>query len=135
MIEEIASEDLTIQKGDKIPAPRGRNKKNEWRILEGAEAILAEELPDGSGLYLWRYKADLMLGDEFFGSYYLYSEPFVVNVVKAGEVEKPEPEPEPVKPVPKTGDSAEPFLWLAMVLGDTGLLGFLIRRIASEKGK
>lgn len=121
LIEEIASEDLTIQKGDKIPAPRGRNKKNEWRILEGAEAILAEKLPDGSGLYLWRYKADLMLRDENFGSYYLYSEPFTVKT-------------EEIRPIPQTGDSAEPFLWLAMVLCGTGLSGFLIRHITSEKG-
>ena len=81
----------------------------------------AEKLPDGSSLYLWRYKASLMLGDEQFGSYYLYSEPFTVKA-------------EEIRPIPQTGDSAEPFLWLAMVLGGTGLSGFLIRRIASEKG-
>ena len=51
----------------------------------------------------------------------MYSEPFTVKT-------------EEIRPIPQTGDSAEPFLWLAMVLGGTGLSGFLIRRIASEKG-
>lgn len=121
LLEEISSEDLTVREGENLPSPRGRTKKNEWRTLEGAEAVKAEELPDGSSLYLWRYKASLMLGDEQFGSYYLYSEPFTVKT-------------EEIRPIPQTGDSAEPFLWLAMVLGGTGLSGFLIRRIASEKG-
>ena len=86
-----------------------RNKRNERVRLENAEAVRVEELSDGASLMIWRYRADLTLGGESFGSYYLYSEPFLLRTAAPAEV-------------PKTGDRAEPLLWLAwMLLGALGL--------------
>lgn len=82
LIEEISSEDLTIREGEEIPKPQGRNKLDECTALASAEALKVEDLDDGGALMIWRYQADLLLGDESFGNYYLYSEPFIVKTEK-----------------------------------------------------
>ena len=66
------------------------------RSLEDAEAVRVEELPDGARLMIWRYRADLMLGEESFGSYYMYSEPFILRT-------------DAPSPVPKTGVRSAPL--------------------------
>ena len=118
LLEEIESKDITLRAGEALPKPLGRNKRNERFRLETAEAVKAEDLPDGTSLMLWRYKANLQLGDESFGSYYLYSEPFLLRT-------------EPVSPdLPKTGDAGQPFLWLTlMLIGVSGLGTALMKRM------
>lgn len=109
LLEEIESEDLSLKEGEPLPKPMGRNKRNERMPLETAEAVRVEDLPDGSALMIWRYKADLLLGDESFGSYYMYSEPFTLKT-------------ETPPPVPGTGDASAPALWMLCVLaGVSGL--------------
>ena len=108
LLEEIESADITLQEGENLPRPMGRNKKNERKPLENAEAVMVEDLPDGSSLMIWRYKADLTLGEKSFGQYYLYSEPFILKRVT------------PL--LPNTGDRASLLLWIACVLlGAAGL--------------
>lgn len=71
--------------------------------------IWVEDLLDGSRLMIWRYKTDLTLGGESFGSYYMYSEPFILKTFSSRDV-------------PKTGDRSAPDLWLAcMLAGIAGL--------------
>ncbi len=122
LLEEIESEDLTLPEGEKLPSPMGRNKRNERRPLEDAEAVMVEELPDGARLMIWRYRADLMLGEESFGSYYMYSEPFILRTAAPS-------------PVPKTGDRSAPVLWMLCVLaGIAGLAASGARRFLRKKG-
>lgn len=122
LLEEIESEDLTITAGTELPKPYGRNKRNERVYLETAQAVKAEELPDGTSLMLWRYKANLLLGDESFGSYYLYSEPFILRT-------------EPAPNIPKAGDEGNPLLWLALLLiGVSGLGAAALRFRSAGRG-
>ena len=109
--EEIESEDITLPAGAELPKPYGRNKKKERVVLDDAEAVKAEGLPDGTSLMLCRCKADLQLGDESFGSYYLYSEPFILRTET------------PTADLPKTGDTGKPLLWTALMVTGASCLG------------
>ena len=121
LLEEIEAEDLVLPSGEALPRPIGRNKRNERKILENAEAVWVENLPDGSRLMIWRYKADLNLGGESFGSYYMYSEPFILRTFPAQEV-------------PKTGDRSAPGLWMAFMLaGFAGLAAPAVLKALRKK--
>ncbi|MCR5346649.1 MAG: hypothetical protein K6E38_02650, partial [Fretibacterium sp.] len=68
--------------GTEVPQPEGRTRTGVRKTLEGAEQILLEERTDSSKLMIWRYRADLNVNGTSFGSYYLYSNPFIVEEEK-----------------------------------------------------
>lgn len=73
--------------------------------LDSAEPVLLEHLDGGRQLMLWRWHAEMTVNGKNFGHYYLYSNPFVFS-------------PEDKK-LPRTGDDADPALWMLAVF--TGL--------------
>lgn len=139
LLEEIESKDYTLQTGEKLPKPRGRTKRNAWKTLDTAEAVRVEDRPDGTSLMLWRYKADLTLGGERFGSYYLYSEPFLLKSSSPGPTATASLPTTPASTnVPGTRDGAVPLLWLALIaLGALGMLSLCLAGVsrAVQKGR
>ena len=81
LIEMIESENTTAEKLTALTKPIGITKKGDRVTLAAAEAVKIEDLSDSKLLAIWRYKADMNIDGESFGSYYLYSEPFVVDLV------------------------------------------------------
>ncbi|MCR5122648.1 MAG: hypothetical protein K6B74_09545 [Ruminococcus sp.] len=77
LIESISSADVTAKDGSDIEKPIAALRSGETKALDTAELVRIEELDKDRSLMIWRYKADLTLGGESFGEYYLYSDPFV----------------------------------------------------------
>ena len=96
LINEISSEDVTAASEADITKPTATRQSGETFTLDDAELVKIEDIDGNSTLMIWRYKADLLLGDEDCGDYYMYSEPFVFT--KAGA--SPD--------APETPDSSEP---------------------------
>ena len=82
-ITEIPSEDVTCASSEEIEKPFGITQKGERIRLETAEAVEAEKLSDTETLMIWRYPAELVINGESYGSYVLYSNPFVWTHVHA----------------------------------------------------
>ena len=90
---EISAEDVTAPMAEDIPRPQGTTRAGEMRTLEDAEPVLLEELSDTETLMIWRYRAEMVSGGESYGSYYLYSAPFVFHAGQAEEKDAGTQEP------------------------------------------
>ena len=89
-IEEIDAEDQTVKSEEDLIKPAGTAKNGEEETLTGAEAVFIEDLNEAGTekLMVWRYPANLDVDGKNYGTYYLYSNPFVMSL----EVEEPEEE-------------------------------------------
>ncbi len=82
-IVDIASADVTVASAAEIAKPVGTTRIGTSKVLTGAELVTLEgKLDDGEALMIWRYKADMNVGGENWGYYYLYSNPFTVTLAK-----------------------------------------------------
>lgn len=90
-IVEISSEDVTEGSTEDIAKPVGRTKTGEERTLQSAELVTLEALNDAGTeqLMIWRYRASLDVNGVSYGSYYLYSNPFVVTSSAAAPTAEP----------------------------------------------
>ena len=79
-VVEISSEDVTAPAAEEIPRPQGTTRAGQKRTLEEAEPVVLETLSDTDMLMIWRYRTAMVSGGEEYGSYYLYSEPFVFRL-------------------------------------------------------
>lgn len=82
LIEEISSKDEKVKSLDEIAKPKGKNKLGDEIVLDNAELIKVEDIDGTHSLMIWKYKADMNLGGESLGNYYLYSNPFTVEIIK-----------------------------------------------------
>ena len=82
-IEMIESEDAVAASLGSLAKPTGITKKGDRIVLNEAEAVKVEDLGESQVLAVWRYKADMNIDQESFGSYYLYSEPFTVTLASS----------------------------------------------------
>lgn len=76
-IVEIDSEDVTAVSTSAIPKPIAKTQAGEEKTLNGAQLVKLEKLSNSQTLMIWRYKAVLDVNGKSYGSYYLYSNPFV----------------------------------------------------------
>ena len=97
LIEEISSKDENVKSLDEIAKPNAKNKQGNEFVLENAELVKVEDIDEEHALMIWRYKADMNLGGESFGNYYLYSNPFTVEIPKAEQNNTDSSSQEPTK--------------------------------------
>ncbi|MBP5654592.1 MAG: hypothetical protein J6X33_03680 [Clostridiales bacterium] len=94
-IEEIRSEDITVEDIEDVPKPLAVTKTGETELLGNAELKIIEEAgyPDGFELAIWRYKETMTIDGKDYGYYYLYSNPFTISILhKEQPVSEEEPE-------------------------------------------
>ena len=82
-IMHISSEDVTIASGEDVPKPTATSRVGDQWTLADAELVTLETMSDTETLAIWRYHADMDVNGEIYGSYYLYSNPFVVTTQAA----------------------------------------------------
>ncbi len=83
-IVRILSEDVSGASTADIPKPVGVTQAGSERTLEDAEPVALEAISDTETLMMWRWRADLNVNGVYYGSYYLYSNPFVFTKNGAG---------------------------------------------------
>ena len=81
-VVDIASADVTAASTAEIAKPLATTRIGTVKTLNDAKLVCLEGnlTEDGSALYVWRYKADMNVGGENWGIYYLYSNPFTVTL-------------------------------------------------------
>ena len=78
-IVHISSEDVTLAPGEDVPKPTATSRVGDQWMLGDAELVTLETMSSTKTLVIWRYRADMDVNGESYGSYYLYSNPFVVT--------------------------------------------------------
>ncbi len=78
-IVKVDAEDVTAASVEDIPRPTGWTQAGDARTLESAEPVLISRLSDNQALAIWRYPTRFEIEGVSYGSYYLYSNPFVVT--------------------------------------------------------
>lgn len=78
-IVKIDAEDVTAATAGAIPRPMGRTQAGASQTLQDAEPILIEQLSDTQALAIWRYRTQFEINGVSYGTYCLYSNPFVVT--------------------------------------------------------
>ena len=80
-VVDIASADINVEDPYSLPKPEATTRIGNKQTLEDAELVKLEDMNESGTkmLMIWRYKADMDINGESGGSYYLYSDPFVVK--------------------------------------------------------
>ena len=78
-IIRIDAEDVTAASAEAIPRPMGWTQNGASRTLQAAEPVFIEQLSETQALAIWRYRAQFEVDGASYGSYCLYSNPFVVT--------------------------------------------------------
>ncbi|MCR4646477.1 MAG: LPXTG cell wall anchor domain-containing protein [Oscillospiraceae bacterium] len=80
-VVEIAAEDINVEDPSTLPKPEATTQIGNKQTLDSAELVKLEDMNESGTqmLMIWRYKAEMNVDGENFGSYYLYSNPFVVK--------------------------------------------------------
>lgn len=81
-IREIPSGDITLTADEEIAKPVGITRDGKTVKLDDAELVTIENISKNEQLVMWKYKQPMDLDGKNFGSYYLYSVPFVLTVQK-----------------------------------------------------
>ena len=94
---EITAGDAAAPSVQELPRPMGKTQDGKTKLLSDAEPVWLERLSARQDLMIWRYRAELTVDGESYGSYYLYSNPFVYTcsqpVVPPAPIEPSEPRP------------------------------------------
>ena len=80
LLAEILSQDVACASEAEIPKPVGKTVSGASVPLESAELLMLDCISDTQSLMIWRVKEDLVLNGQYYGSYYLYSNPFVFRI-------------------------------------------------------
>ncbi|MBO4460344.1 MAG: hypothetical protein J5778_06790 [Clostridiales bacterium] len=79
-ITEIRSEDITAKNLKDLPKPKAITKAGDTVLLQNAELLFIDEV-NAPGLAIWRYKESMIIDEESYGEYYLYSNPFMLTII------------------------------------------------------
>ena len=83
-VTDLRAEDAVIAPGEELPKPTAETQNGDRFTAEDAELIAAEGSVSqpGEALCVWRLKCDLTIDNTSYGEYYLYSNPFTVEVTE-----------------------------------------------------
>ncbi|MDO4403513.1 MAG: glycerophosphodiester phosphodiesterase [Atopobiaceae bacterium] len=85
----VSNQVVQVVAQDATTKPSGVTRTGESRSLDEAELVVLDNMSEGGELGLWRYRADLLLGETSYGSYYLYSNPVVISTGQPAQQEAP----------------------------------------------
>jgi glycerophosphoryl diester phosphodiesterase len=85
----VSNQVVQVVAQDATTKPSGVTRTGESRSLDEAELVVLGNMSEGGELGLWRYRADLLLGETSYGSYYLYSNPVVISTGQPAQQEAP----------------------------------------------
>lgn len=113
-VKRIQAEDITVSSKEKAEKPVGVTRVGEEIILQNAELLEIERLSDTDYLMMWRCRIPMDLNGNNYGSYYMYSNPFILTVDAA------------LAPIQKTGVNIasllEGIVCLAFIAGIASLM-------------
>lgn len=134
LLVQISGGDQTVSSEKQVKKPVGVTRKGEERSLESAELIRLQDLGDGAGLMIWRYKSAFDIEGENLSDYYLYSEPFILKITKpeggssgsggkkeSGSAKGNAGKTKKARTAPATGDASGAPAWAFLLMA--GLLG------------
>ena len=104
---EVSSEDVTAERLEDVPRPQGTTRAGKTLALDEAEPVELEKLSETETLMIWRVRTQLISGGEDYGSYYLYSAPFVFRLDRE-EAKNTETEDEPAADAGEPVEEKEP---------------------------
>ena len=122
-ITAITSDDVTVSSVSEIPKPKGITQKGEVKLLEEAVPVKVESIGKNQDLMIWRYKAELTVDTQSFGTYYLYSNPFVCTLSSST----------PGRGSSSSGNTAHPTQYTIQIITDNQTEGTV--KANTEKAK
>ena len=143
LLVEISGGDQTVLSEKQVKKPVGITRKGEEKTLEEADLVRLQDLGEGAGLMIWRFRTSIDIEGENLGEYYLYSEPFVLKITKpqggasgkdsgkkdssAGEkAGKEGKKTDKTRSAPATGDRSGALAWA--ILAFAALLGMCLAK-------